>query len=88
MALLPGEYAYTAVAEGYVSVENVPFTVTGDVQPLLLSFALEAVPEETPAETPAPEETPAETPAPEETPAETPVPAETSAETNGEEANV
>ena len=46
--LLPGEYTYTAEAEGYVSLENVPFTVTGDEQPLLLSFALEAQPEETP----------------------------------------
>ncbi|MBQ6348512.1 MAG: hypothetical protein IJI71_13310, partial [Clostridia bacterium] len=43
-ALLPGEYTYTAEAEGYVSLENVPFTVTGDAQPLVLSFALEAVP--------------------------------------------
>ena len=44
-ALLPGEYTYSAEAEGYVSLENVPFTVMGDEQPLLLSFALEAVPE-------------------------------------------
>ncbi|MBQ6347745.1 MAG: InlB B-repeat-containing protein, partial [Clostridia bacterium] len=41
-ALLPGEYTYSAGAEGYASIENAPFTVTGDEQPLLLSFALEA----------------------------------------------
>ena len=40
--LLPGEYTYSAGAEGYASVEAVPFTVTGDEQPLLLSIVLEA----------------------------------------------
>ena len=39
--LLPGEYTYSAVADGFVSIEDVPFTVTGDEQPLRLSFALE-----------------------------------------------
>ena len=46
--LLPGEYTYTAEAEGYVSIENKPFTVTDDEQPLMISFEMEAVAEEIP----------------------------------------
>ena len=42
--LLPGEYTYTAEAKGYVSAENVPFTVADE--PLTLTVALEAVEEE------------------------------------------
>ena len=37
--LLPGEYAYSASAEGYVSIENIPFTVTDE--PLEIAFELE-----------------------------------------------
>ena len=40
--LLPGEYTYTAEAEGYVSLENVPFTVTGDGQSMRFSFEMVA----------------------------------------------
>ena len=46
--LLPGEYSYNAEAEGYVSVEGVPFTVTGDEQPLMISVVMEAIAEEMP----------------------------------------
>ena len=37
--LLPGDYTYTAEAEGYVSIEAVPFTVADE--PLTLSFIME-----------------------------------------------
>ena len=40
-ALLPGEYTYTAEAEGYFSAENIPFTVTDE--PLTLTVILEAI---------------------------------------------
>ena len=42
--LLPGEYAYTAQAEGYVSAEGVAFTVLD--APLTIPVALEALPPE------------------------------------------
>ena len=46
--LFPGDYTCTVRAEGYVSVENAPFTVTGDEEPMQLSFELEAEEEEVP----------------------------------------
>ena len=49
-ALLPGEYAYTAAAEGYVSLENIPFTVAESDEALYLSVMLEPVPQALPFE--------------------------------------
>ncbi len=49
-ALLPGEYAYTAAAEGYVSHEDVPFTVAESDEALYLSVMLEPVPQALPFE--------------------------------------
>ena len=45
-ALLPGEYVYNAEAEGYIALENVPFTVADE--PLEIAIELEA--EEQPME--------------------------------------
>ena len=49
-ALLPGDYAYTASAEGYISVENAPFTVEAGELPLSIDvmLAAEAAPEPVP----------------------------------------
>ena len=46
--LVPGEYTYTAAAEGYISVEAVPFTVTDE--PLEIAFEMEAEAVEEPKE--------------------------------------
>ena len=40
-SLLPGEYTYSASAEGYISIKNIPFTVEESGEPLALALALE-----------------------------------------------
>ena len=50
-ALMPGEYAYSAEAEGCVCVSDIPFTVVESDEALLLSVVLEPAPQaDTPAE--------------------------------------
>lgn len=56
-ALLPGEYAYTASAEGYIAVENIPFTVEASDAPLTINVALAPV-EPEPEPEPEPETEP------------------------------
>ena len=46
--LVPGEYAYAASAEGYIAVEDVPFTVEASEEPLAISVTLEPEPEPEP----------------------------------------
>ena len=50
--LMPGEFVYNASAEGYISVEAVPFTVTDGA--LEINIELEAVEGEKPEEEPVP----------------------------------
>ena len=40
-SLRPGEYTYSAAAEGYISIEDIPFTVAETDESLALTFALE-----------------------------------------------
>ena len=43
--LIPGDYTYTAEAEGFASIEAMPFTVTEGDGPLTIAVALDALPE-------------------------------------------
>ena len=83
--LLPGDYQYSATAEGFQSIENATLTVTDDESEKLIELTL--VPVELPAEEPAeePSEEPAEEPS--EEPAEEPAeePSEEPAEEPSEE---
>ncbi len=42
--LLPGEYLYTAAAQGYAPAEDVPFTVAGSSDPLQIDVTLTVLP--------------------------------------------
>lgn len=79
--LLPGDYLYTAAAQGYVSAEEVPFTVAASAEPLQISVTLTALPADVPEEAPAEPAKDPEEPAAEGTETEPAQPEEESLQT-------